>query len=56
MKKLMENWNNYTKETLSEMSSLSRLYAHMQDYQTAMITAFRNDPDDDEGVLWIYSQ
>ena len=51
MKKLMENWNNYTKETLNEMSSLSRLYAHTQDYQTAIITAFRNNPDDDEGCV-----
>ena len=50
MKKLMENWNNYTKEVLTE-SSLSRLYAHTQDYQTAIITAFRNNPDDDEGCV-----
>ena len=51
MKKLMENWNNYTKETLNEMSGISRLWTHTQDYQTAIITAFRNDPDDDEGCV-----
>ena len=51
MKKLMENWNKYTKETLNEMSSLSRVWAHMQEHQTAMITAFRDDPDDDEGCV-----
>ena len=50
MKKLMENWNNYTKEVLTE-SSLSRMWTHMQDHQTAMITAFRDDPDDDEGCV-----
>jgi hypothetical protein len=50
MKKLMENWNNYTKEVLTE-SGLSRMWMHMQDHQTAMITAFRDDPDDDEGCV-----
>ena len=50
MKKLMENWNNYTKEVLTE-SSLSRMWTHMQDNQTGMITAFRDDPDDDEGCV-----
>ena len=50
MKKLMENWNNYTKEVLTE-KSLSRTWTHMQDYQTALITAFRDNPDDDEGCV-----
>ena len=50
MKKLMENWNNYTKEVLTE-SGLSRMWTHMQDHQTGMITAFRGDPDDDEGCV-----
>ena len=50
MKKLMENWNNYTKEVLTE-SSLSRMWTHMQDHQTAMITAFRDDPEDGKGCV-----
>jgi len=50
MKKLMENWNNYTKEVLTE-SGLSRLWTHMQEHQTAMITAFRGDPEDGEGCV-----
>ena len=50
MKKLMENWNKYTKEVLTE-SSLSRLYTHTQANQTAIITAFRNDPEDGEGCV-----
>ena len=50
MKKLMENWNNYTKEVLTE-SSLSRMWTHMQNHQTAMITAFRDDPDASEGCV-----
>ena len=50
MKKLMENWNNYTKEVLTE-KSLSRTWTHMQDYQTALITAFRNDPENGEGCV-----
>ena len=52
MKKLMENWNNYTKEVLTE-SGLSRMWTHMQDHQTGMITAFRGDPDDDEGCVMV---
>jgi len=47
MKKLMEGWNKYTKEVLNE-SSLSRLWTHMQGHQTAMITAFRDDPENGE--------
>ena len=50
MKKLMENWNKYTKEVLTE-SGLSRVWTHMQDHQTAMITAFRNDPEDGEDCV-----
>ena len=50
MKKLMENWNKYTKELLQE-SSLSRLWTHMQNHQTAMITAFRDDPEDGEDCV-----
>ena len=50
MKKLMEGWNKYTKEVLNE-SSLSRLWTHMQDHQTAMITAFRNDPEGGEDCV-----
>jgi len=50
MKKLMENWNKYTKELLTE-KSLSRTWTHMQDYQTALITAFRDNPEDGEGCV-----
>ena len=50
MKKLMEGWNKYTKEVLNE-SSLSRLWTHMQDHQTAMITAFRDDPENGEDCV-----
>ena len=50
MKKLMEGWNKYTKEVLNE-SSLSRLWTHMQNHQTAMITAFRDDPEDGEECI-----
>ena len=46
----MENWNKYPKELLTE-KSLSRTWTHMQDYQTALITAFRDNPDDDEGCV-----
>jgi hypothetical protein len=50
MKKLMEGWNKYTKEVLNE-GGLSRVWTHMQDHQTAMITAYRNDPEDGEGCV-----
>ena len=40
MKKIFENWNKFI---LNE-SSLSRLHKHISEHDTAIITAFRNDP------------
>jgi hypothetical protein len=42
MKLILENW---TKFVLNE-SSLSRLHKHISEHDTAIITAFRNDPID----------
>ena len=42
MKKLLYEWRQFLNE-----SSLSRLYRHMMNYETAIITAFRNDPSDE---------
>ena len=42
MKLLLENWNKFV---LNE-SSLSRLHKHISEHDTAIITAFRNDPTD----------
>ena len=42
MKKILYEWRLFLNE-----SSLSRLYRHMMDYDTAIITAFRNDPSDE---------
>ena len=42
MKELFENWNKFV---LNE-SSLSRLHKHISEHDTAIITAFRNDPAD----------
>ena len=42
MKKILYEWKQFLNE-----SSLSRLYRHMMNYETAIITAFRNDPSDE---------
>ena len=42
MKKILYEWRQFLNE-----SSLSRLYQHMMNYETAIITAFRNDPSDE---------
>jgi len=42
MKDLLENWNKFV---LNE-SSLSRLHKHISEHDTAIITAFRNNPAD----------
>ena len=42
MKKILYEWRQFLNE-----SSLSRLYRHMMNYDTAIITAFRNDPSDE---------
>ena len=39
--KLLQEWLKYLTE-----SSLSRLYQHMLDYETAILTGFRSDPND----------
>ena len=39
MKEILENWNKYI---LSE-SGLSRLYDHMMEHDSAVLTAFRNE-------------
>ena len=41
MKKVLETWNRYV---ISE-SSLSRLYKHITEKDSAVITAFRDDPN-----------
>ena len=45
MKDLFNNWNRF----LLNESSLSRLHQHISEHDTAVITAFRNDPFDSEG-------
>ena len=44
MKDIFENWNNFLNE-----SGLSRVHQHINAHDTAVITAFRNDPSSDEG-------
>ena len=44
MKKIFENWNKYI---LSE-SGLSRLYSHMMEHSSAILTAFRNEYSNEE--------
>ena len=46
MKLLLENWRRFINE-----SSLSRLYQHTQEHDTAIITAHRSDPEDDTACL-----
>ena len=47
MQDVMNNWKKYL---LSE-SSLSRVFDHVQEHDCAVITAFRNDPDDKTNCL-----
>ena len=42
MKDLMENWSRY----LLTESSLSRIYQHITEHDTALLTAFRDDASD----------
>lgn len=42
--KIHENW----KQFLSEMSSLSRVYSHMLEHDTAILTSFRGDRETKE--------
>jgi|TARA_X000001388_G_C2192559_1_gene108142 hypothetical protein len=44
MKEILENWNKYI---ISE-SGLSRLYDHMMEHDSAILTAFRNEYSNDE--------
>ena len=44
MKDIFENWNSFLNE-----SGLSRVHQHINAHDTAVITAFRNDPSSDEG-------
>jgi len=46
MKTIFENWNNFLNE-----SGLSRVHQHMSEHDTAVITAFRNDPSSAEGCI-----
>ena len=46
MKLLLENWREFINE-----SSLSRLHQHTQEHLTAIITAHRNDPENDTGCI-----
>ena len=41
MKEILKEWKKFLTE-----SSLSRLYQHISEHDTAIITAFRNDPSD----------
>jgi hypothetical protein len=45
MKLLLENWNKF----IIAESSLSRLHKHIAGHDTAIITAYRNDPSSPEG-------
>ena len=38
MKQILNEWKRFLKE-----SSLSRLYSHMQDHESAALSAFRNE-------------
>ena len=42
MKKLFENWNKF----LLNESSLSRIHQHITEHESAILTAFRDDPSD----------
>jgi hypothetical protein len=44
MKEILENWNKFI---ISE-SGLSRLYDHMMEHDSAILTAFRNEYSNDE--------
>lgn len=44
MEHFIKNWNKY----LLKESSLSRLHQHISEHDTAVITAFRNDPSSSE--------
>ena len=44
MKEILENWNKFI---ISE-SGLSRLYDHMMEHDSAILTAFRNEHSNDE--------
>ena len=46
MKDIFENWNNFLNE-----SGLSRVHQHINAHDTAVITAFRNNPSSDEGSV-----
>tara|TARA_A100001515_G_scaffold60909_1_gene47895 strand:+ start:795 stop:1451 length:657 start_codon:yes stop_codon:yes gene_type:complete len=46
MKTIFENWNNFLNE-----SGLSRVHQHIRAHDTAVITAFRNDPSSVEGCV-----
>ena len=46
MKDIFENWNNFLNE-----SGLSRVHQHIGAHDTAVITAFRNNPSSDEGCV-----
>ena len=46
MKDIFENWNNFLNE-----SGLSRVHQHISAHDTAVITAFRNDPSSTEGCV-----
>jgi len=45
MKLLLEKWNKF----IIAESSLSRLHKHITEHDTAIITAYRNDPSSPEG-------
>ena len=46
MREILENWNKFINE-----SSLSRLHQHISEHDTAVITAFRNDPSSEVGCV-----
>ena len=46
MKKILNEWRQFLNE-----SSLSRLYRHMMAHDTAIITAYRGDPNDDSNCV-----
>jgi len=46
VKKILNEWRQFLNE-----SSLSRLYRHMMAHDTAIITAYRGDPNDDSNCV-----
>jgi hypothetical protein len=46
MKTIFENWNNFLNE-----SGLSRVHQHINAHDTAIITAYRNDPSSQDGCV-----